>query len=191
MTVKAEPGTGRMECLAEGDLRGRALPHAAREVLAGGCTHPLLGHPNRLARESRDLRLEEVVLERVSGWRQSVRARVRVRIQDRGGDTFGQVPLVLSDVFTQDVPGCASCDAVSHLFVGGRLATVREPERPWKALKPGSLVRSQATCSAAHDRCLRDGHQRREVRGTVSYTHLRAHETVLDIVCRLLHEKKT
>src|SRR5664280_915125 len=26
---------------------------------------------------------------------------------------------------------------------------------------------------------------------TVSYTHLRAHETVLDIVCRLLLEKKT
>ena len=25
----------------------------------------------------------------------------------------------------------------------------------------------------------------------VSYTHLRAHETVLDIVCRLLLEKKT
>ena len=25
---------------------------------------------------------------------------------------------------------------------------------------------------------------------TVSYTHLRAHETVLDLVCRLLHEKK-
>ena len=24
----------------------------------------------------------------------------------------------------------------------------------------------------------------------VSYTHLRAHETVLDLVCRLLHEKK-
>ena len=29
-------------------------------------------------------------------------------------------------------------------------------------------------------------------RGTaVSYTHLRAHETVLDLVCRLLLEKKT
>ena len=27
--------------------------------------------------------------------------------------------------------------------------------------------------------------------GAVSYTHLRAHETVLDIVCRLLLEKKT
>ena len=29
-----------------------------------------------------------------------------------------------------------------------------------------------------------------EVIKTVSYTHLRAHETVLDIVCRLLLEKK-
>ena len=27
--------------------------------------------------------------------------------------------------------------------------------------------------------------------GSVSYTHLRAHETVLDIVCRLLLHKKT
>ena len=29
------------------------------------------------------------------------------------------------------------------------------------------------------------------VAGPVSYTHLRAHETVLDLVCRLLLEKKT
>ena len=28
------------------------------------------------------------------------------------------------------------------------------------------------------------------VRQAVSYTHLRAHETVLDLVCRLLLEKK-
>ncbi len=28
------------------------------------------------------------------------------------------------------------------------------------------------------------------VNGAVSYTHLRAHETVLDLVCRLLLEKK-
>ena len=28
------------------------------------------------------------------------------------------------------------------------------------------------------------------VRDAVSYTHLRAHETVLDLVCRLLLEKK-
>ena len=31
---------------------------------------------------------------------------------------------------------------------------------------------------------------RRDRAGAVSYTHLRAHETVLDIVCRLLLEKK-
>ena len=30
-----------------------------------------------------------------------------------------------------------------------------------------------------------------EVGVAVSYTHLRAHETVLDLVCRLLLEKKT
>ena len=30
----------------------------------------------------------------------------------------------------------------------------------------------------------------REGRNPVSYTHLRAHETVLDLVCRLLLEKK-
>ena len=29
-----------------------------------------------------------------------------------------------------------------------------------------------------------------EYTGAVSYTHLRAHETVLDLVCRLLLEKK-
>ena len=41
-----------------------------------------------------------------------------------------------------------------------------------------------------------EGHLSFEVRalqekGAVSYTHLRAHETVLDLVCRLLLEKKT
>ena len=32
--------------------------------------------------------------------------------------------------------------------------------------------------------------RQRRVAETVSYTHLRAHETVLDLVCRLLLEKK-
>ena len=38
----------------------------------------------------------------------------------------------------------------------------------------------------------REGDPLREARepGAVSYTHLRAHETVLDLVCRLLLEKK-
>ena len=39
--------------------------------------------------------------------------------------------------------------------------------------------------------CLsKDGMQRYKQRIPVSYTHLRAHETVLDLVCRLLLEKK-
>ena len=32
--------------------------------------------------------------------------------------------------------------------------------------------------------------RQRQTEVTVSYTHLRAHETVLDLVCRLLLEKK-
>ena len=34
------------------------------------------------------------------------------------------------------------------------------------------------------------GNERRHEQSAVSYTHLRAHETVLDLVCRLLLEKK-
>ena len=34
-------------------------------------------------------------------------------------------------------------------------------------------------------------HLLRDIPHPVSYTHLRAHETVLDLVCRLLLEKKT
>ena len=33
-------------------------------------------------------------------------------------------------------------------------------------------------------------HEQLAVAGAVSYTHLRAHETVLDLVCRLLLDKK-
>ena len=35
-----------------------------------------------------------------------------------------------------------------------------------------------------------DGDMLTEIKIAVSYTHLRAHETVLDLVCRLLLEKK-
>ena len=43
------------------------------------------------------------------------------------------------------------------------------------------------------DTLLRDGEHLAVMRAAanpVSYTHLRAHETVLDLVCRLLLEKK-
>ena len=38
---------------------------------------------------------------------------------------------------------------------------------------------------------LPNGERFNDSAGPVSYTHLRAHETVLDLVCRLLLEKKT
>ena len=40
------------------------------------------------------------------------------------------------------------------------------------------------------DRCRRERGVEQGDRAAVSYTHLRAHETVLDLVCRLLLEKK-
>ena len=41
-----------------------------------------------------------------------------------------------------------------------------------------------------HDERIAIGINHTEAVGTVSYTHLRAHETVLDLVCRLLLENK-
>ena len=38
--------------------------------------------------------------------------------------------------------------------------------------------------------CSDDGDEATDTSDSVSYTHLRAHETVLDLVCRLLLEKK-
>ena len=59
-----------------------------------------------------------------------------------------------------------------------------------------SLQRVQI-CRQGHDDMLRrdegctvDGTLARPDIDPVSYTHLRAHETVLDLVCRLLLEKK-
>ena len=44
--------------------------------------------------------------------------------------------------------------------------------------------------AAAHCKAADRAEVARVRRGPVSYTHLRAHETVLDLVCRLLLEKK-
>ena len=44
-------------------------------------------------------------------------------------------------------------------------------------------------CSWVHERTPETTEKAIELTRTVSYTHLRAHETVLDLVCRLLLEK--
>ena len=64
------------------------------------------------------------------------------------------------------VPGLCSAEAMTSLMTGADISMF------FSALPPGI----NGTPRAAS--------------GTVSYTHLRAHETVLDLVCRLLLEKK-
>ena len=54
------------------------------------------------------------------------------------------------------------------------------------------LLQGQTTMLGMTVRELKPAEARRlGIREAVSYTHLRAHETVLDLVCRLLLEKKT
>src|SRR5664280_1929937 len=58
----------------------------------------------------------------------------------------------------------------------------RTPER----VADGRVAGAGHSSGPRHHACSERG----ESPGTVSYTHLRAHETVLDLVCRLLLEKK-
>src|SRR5664280_3045581 len=74
---------------------------------------------------------------------------------------------------------------------------------PGSVLEPGLIALGPGLGPTSHSatRCttLRPGHRRSMPKGMWSvrsglpgtaYTHLRAHETVLDLVCRLLLEKK-
>ena len=66
-------------------------------------------------------------------------------------------------------------------------------------MRDGEIVGERTPAVTSHDeiirlmvgRPLQALFEKPERSGAVSYTHLRAHETVLDIVCRLLLEKKT
>ena len=63
---------------------------------------------------------------------------------------------------------------------------IRDRTRVRRGAKIDSLVQVGHACEVGEDNiiCSQTG------LAAVSYTHLRAHETVLDIVCRLLLEKK-
>ena len=54
---------------------------------------------------------------------------------------------------------------------------------------PGAAVTSVKITGAKHKFSTLPG-MKENIVDPVSYTHLRAHETVLDLVCRLLLEKK-
>ena len=101
-------------------------------------------------------------------------------IRDRfGAAQAGQLLMVLRDVLKREIPVHDVCEQIRqnmphavrlqlmHYLIG-------------LANADGSVDRSE------FDMLRRIGHGM----GTVSYTHLRAHETVLDLVCRLLLEKK-
>src|SRR5664280_3244833 len=62
-------------------------------------------------------------------------------------------------------------------FSGAQFARLN-PENPGVATKTNRLPNRRSACQRID--------HRRGAWETVSYTHLRAHETVLDIVCRLL-----
>src|SRR5664280_3325883 len=92
----------------------------------------------------------------------------------------------VSAVATISGPDRESQTAGARRGPGGSAAgTARRstlPWRPWRRRSPSVGGRRRRY---AHPRGSGPG-----AAGPVSYTHLRAHETVLDLVCRLLLEKK-
>ena len=73
----------------------------------------------------------------------------------------------------------------------GRCSTVCPANSTGKILDPKEIIigLNNRTMDKAPQVLRSKGVQ--DIPGAVSYTHLRAHETVLDLVCRLLLEKKT
>src|SRR5664280_152414 len=75
-------------------------------------------------------------------------------------------------------------------------APVPQSSRSRAAVKPRGpeFMVATSTHRTGLGRCriqvAHDGRRARRTARSVSYTHLRAHETVLDLVCRLLLEKK-
>ena len=67
-------------------------------------------------------------------------------------------------------------------------AQARDPQERYQRIRGWDSLKPRAAGVLRDLAAWREGEARR--RNAVSYTHLRAHETVLDIVCRLLLEKK-
>src|SRR5665811_2297963 len=97
--------------------------------------------------------------------------------------------------------GCEGCQAVACAHgLGDRWVpptpTFRGSEQRFTRQGPVRPLRTDGDDEAVaiHVLCSGEDDQVHEVtnaaRWAVSYTHLRAHETVLDLVCRLLLEKK-
>src|SRR5664280_3618234 len=104
-------------------------------------------------------------------------------------------------------PGVGTRNRMSSPAGMANLAPVLRRVTRWSGLPGGAILRQRLGGTGARGRRARGARrgrrgsrlslfvqQRQVVAGLrvepVSYTHLRAHETVLDLVCRLLLEKK-
>src|SRR5450759_3406929 len=103
------------------------------------------------------------------------------------------IPKEAPSVHVRSIDNCPRCSLHRVCFAPGALrqscAVPRLPVHPGK-LAPGEVlyVAGQG-CSALYalrSGCIKDVVTRRNGAETVSYTHLRAHETRHDLVCRLL-----
>src|SRR5665811_289094 len=100
----------------------------------------------------------------------------------RGKDTFG----------SREIPTASALSNVRQSF------SFQLRDCPGECWRPGdtSIVQYAARqqpvirSGESPERVSSDAARPGQKTGPVSYTHLRAHETVLDLVCRLLLEKK-
>ena len=90
-------------------------------------------------------------------------------------------PIALS-VHAQETPPTSSTLALEANLPGNSDPVLTEEERLWQQIEAATNAGDRAALPALIQELARFD--------PVSYTHLRAHETVLDIVCRLLLEKK-
>eukprot|EP00657_Telonema_sp_P-1_P004013 TRINITY_DN19285_c0_g1_i1.p1 TRINITY_DN19285_c0_g1~~TRINITY_DN19285_c0_g1_i1.p1 ORF type:complete len:108 (-),score=68.56 TRINITY_DN19285_c0_g1_i1:106-429(-) len=97
---------------------------------------------------------------------------------------------------TQSRSSAASDVYKRQLFIPDRLKRVIMVDKPEGVIEANNQEELTWTFAPGKPRLYKETVQLdllpdvSSVTGAVSYTHLRAHETVLDIVCRLLLEKK-
>ena len=139
------------------------------------------------------------IVNPVSGQREVVGFRVV-----KGGGTFilpvlERVDILSMEILTievevrgvytvQGVP--VHVDGVAQIKIRGDDASIYTAAEQFLSKGPEGIVYVAHETLAGHLRAILGMLTVEEIYKAVSYTHLRAHETVLDLVCRLLLEKK-
>ena len=92
----------------------------------------------------------------------------------------------VTDKIRQD-DGVAPAVRVEHALLGAGMQRFASDDHP----RAGRVANIEVVFGSDFEpQPFRDGRVVGDLDNPVSYTHLRAHETVLDLVCRLLLEKK-